>query len=442
VRGPGRRAQRPWTPRRPAHQNGRASWTLTLRPPADASPGAGRRPHPQPTAGAAHRRAAELPGGIDAAESDLASTCVVPPGHGAGWFRPSVSLPLGRRCGAGGCSSFSPEKYLPSSGPSWFRLGGGRAGARPLRRGAWRARGGPRSGRPPGRPERERVATGEVAWLVRRWSVRTVFGRAGARPFRRGAWSARGWVLEAADLPVGRSASAWRPARSRGSCDGGRFVPFPAEQELGRFEEERGARGGGSSKRPTSRSAGARARGDRRGRVARATVVGSYRFRPSRSSAVSKRSVERAGVGPRSGRPPGRPERERVATGEVAWLVRRWSVRTVFGRAGARPFRRGAWSARGWVLEAADLPVGRSASAWRPARSRGSCDGGRFVPFPAEQELGRFEEERGAPGAVLEATDLRVGRRRVAPLRRLGGHHLGSLRLRLSSGGSGLAGEQ
>jgi hypothetical protein len=205
---------------------------------------------------------------------------------------------------------------------------------------------GPRSGRPPGRPERERVATGEVAWLVRRWSVRTVSGRAGARPLRRGAWRARG----------------------------------------------------GSSKRPTSRSAGARARGDRRGRVARATVVGSYRFRPSRSSAASQRSVERAGVGPRSGRPPGRPERERVATGEVAWLVRRWSVRTVSGRAGARPLRRGAWRARGWVLEAADLPVGRSASAWRPARSRGSCDGGRFVPFPAEQELGRFEEERGARG--------------------------------------------
>jgi hypothetical protein len=271
----------------------------------------------------------------------------------------------------------------------------------------------PRSGRPPGRPGRERVAIDEVAWLVRprlpvpfpaeqelgRFEDEQVPGRAGA--------SARP-LLEAADLPVGRDASASRSTRSRGSYDlvcpcrfrpsrssaasktirsqgarglqrdpprSGRppgrpgrervaidevawlvrprlLVPFPAEQELGRFEDEQVPERAGASARPlleaadlpvgrdASASRSTRSRGSY-------DLVCSCRFRPSRSSAASKTSRSQSAGGfsetpPRSGRPPGRPGRERVAIDEVAWLV-------------------------------------------RPRL---------LVPFPAEQELGRFEDEQ------------------------------------------------
>jgi hypothetical protein len=56
--------------------------------------------------------------------------------------------------------------------------------------------------------------------------------------------------------------------------------------------------------------------------------------------------------------------------------------------------RRRWWADRApWVFEAADLPVGRGAVAWRSAGSLGRCDVVGSCRFPAEQELGRFEEE-------------------------------------------------
>jgi hypothetical protein len=352
----------------------------------------------------------------------------------------------------------------------------GRAGARPLRREAGSARGRLRetlsSKRPNARrrdrrargaslqQEREKPASskrptprsagtrarrdrrGSRGWCDVVGSSRFRPSRSSAASKRSGAWSARGGLqrgpfLEAADLPVGRDASASRSARVAWLVRCRRFEPFPAEQELGRVEEKRGleragraatrphprsgrppgrpgrervaigegrvagamssvravsgragarprrrgagpgARGAGcnealSSKRPTSRSAGTRARRVRRGSRGWCDVVGSSRFRPSRSSAASKRS--------------------------------------------------GAWSARGGlqrgpILEAADLPVGRDASAWRSARSRGSCDvvdSSRFRPSrssAASKRSGAWSARGGLQrGPILEAADLPVGR--------------------------------
>jgi hypothetical protein len=335
-------------------------------------------------------------------------------------FLEAADLPVGRDASAsrstrsrGSCDLVCSCRFRPSRSSAASKTSRSQS-ARGLQRDP------PRSGRPPGRPGRERVAIDEVAWLVRprllvpfpaeqelgRFEDERSQGarRASARP-----------LLEAADLPVGRDASASR-SRGRVARRPRLLVPFPAEQELGRFEDERsqGARG-----------------------------------------------LQRAP--PRSGRPPGRPGRERVAIGEVAWLVRPrllvpFPAEQELGRFEDEqvPERAGA-SARP-LLEAADLPVGRDASASRSTRSRGSYDlvcscrfrpsrssaasktsrsqsaGGcsetpprsgrppgrpghervaidevawlvrcrRLVPSPAEQELGRFEEERGARGAGLQ----------------------------------------
>jgi hypothetical protein len=206
--------------------------------------------------------------------------------------------------------------------------------------------------------------------------------------------------LEAADLPVGRSAITWRasPARkiprwrrnaasrpSRSSAAskrvrlgrGGSSLPrsgrppgrperehvassagtqgpaiapqrgVPAEQELGSFEEGETREGWvvASSKRPTSRSAGARSRGEHRRHVR------------SRDGAATRR--------PR--------------------------------RAGARP------QSHRTVLEAADLPVGRTTISRgehrRHARSRVASRRG----VPAEQELGRLCAREGTETKGFES---------------------------------------
>jgi hypothetical protein len=242
--------------------------------------------------------------------------------------------------------------------------------------------------------------------------------------------------LEAADLPVGRSAITWRasPARkiprwrrnaasrpSRSSAAskrvrlgrGGSSLPrsgrppgrperehvassagtqgpaiapqrgVPAEQELGRFEEGETREGWvvASSKRPTSRSAGARSRGEHRRHVR------------SRDGAATRR--------PR--------------------------------RAGARP------QSHRTVLEAADLPVGRTTISRgehrRHARSRVASRRG----VPAEQELGRFEEGEAREGRVVASSKRPTSRSAGARARGEHRRHVGS-RDRAAARRSGRAG--
>jgi hypothetical protein len=355
------------------------AWLVRPRLPVPRPGGPLRRP---PRARGAFLEAADLPVGRDASASrstrsrgsyDLVCSCRFRPSRSSAASKtsrsqsarglqrdPSSKRPTSRSAGT---RARRDRRGRVARTTSSARAVSGRAGARPLRRRAGpRARGGfsetpPRSGRPPGRPGRERVAIDEVAWLVR------------------------------PRLPV----------------------PFPAEQELGRFEDEQvperaGASARPSSKRPTSRSAGTRARRDRRGRVARTTssaraVSGRAGARPLRRRAGPRARGGFSETPPRSGRPPGRPGRERVAIDEVAWLVRPrllvpFPAEQELGRFEDEqvPERGGGFS---------ETPPRSGRPPGRPGRERVAIDEVAWlvrprllVPFPAEQELGRFEDEQ------------------------------------------------
>jgi hypothetical protein len=125
--------------------------------------------------------------------------------------------------------------------------------------------------------------------------------------------------------------------------------------------------------------------------------------RPSRSSAASRRVRRGRGASslPRSGRPPGRPDHDHVAgiagTQDPAIAPQRGvPAEQELGRFEEGEAREGCVVASS---KRADLPVGRSASTSRASPARKIPRWRRSAASPAEQELGRFEEGEAREGA-------------------------------------------
>jgi acetyl esterase/lipase len=223
--------------------------------------------------------------------------------------------------------------------------------------------------------------------------------------------------LEAADLPVGRSASISRPRAARSTPRAPHAArDRPAEQELGRFEE--GVCGGAGCAARDSPGTGIPV--DAKSPVH--DFLEAADLPVGRSASISRpraaRSTPRAGLNRPAEQELGRFE-EGVRGG--AGGAARDSPGTGIPVDAKSPVHD--------FLEAADLPVGRSASISRPRAARSTPRAG--LNRPAEQELGRFEEgvRGGAGGAArdspgtgipvdakspvhdfLEAADLPVGR--------------------------------
>jgi hypothetical protein len=214
-------------------------------------------------------------------------------------------------------------------------------------------------------------------------------------------------VLEAADLPVGRSGSAWRASSSRVSRDGvgaGRSCDGVAAWRPGRAgagQFRRSPRFPPSSKRPTSRSAGPRARGEHRRRVSvprrcRGGPVPRWRSsvasRPSRSTAASQRIPEVPAVLEAADLPVGR---KRVASvvvrvGPAMVLHRGVPAEQELGRFAEERFP-----------PSSKRPTSRSAEREHVARVVVRAGPAKALPrgVPAEQELGRFAEARFPPSS-------------------------------------------
>jgi hypothetical protein len=244
-------------------------------------------------------------------------------------FLEAADLPVGRTARASRSRRHSVDLRPPGSAPFslvvFSRSASPGVTARPRRSSAASKRRGeragrgcseapPRSGRPPGRPGRERVAIGEIAWLLRRrrlvpFPAEQELGRFEEERGARGACCSE---TLSSKRPTSRSAGtralaigeiAWLVRRRR-------LVPFPAEQELGRFEEAWRARGAGlqrdpSSKRPTSRSAGTRLESSLAGRDFAGSRVRWWSFAGRRSAAApASRCRCRSGSSPPAFRPP------------------------------------------------------------------------------------------------------------------------------------------